>query len=526
MSLAALRSLLVAGAVLSRASSEAGPAGRRLSFAMITSYEPGSDVSQHSYIDLDQQEMEAHLGAASGPDFAKAKLIYSSGAHSGAYADVAVGALATALAKGARVRQPGVPAATGYMKAAAAAGATTIRVTYTSTCKEGGTSSPDVSGCFTAAGGSLTVAGASVGSPTAVQNGYRTLAGFSTAAQAKMAGQEYYAVYRAYYNMGDYAHRKVLDALDGAGTCSSCDSPARVEIAKKTSAYMNVWMYVIREMEDAIMDCQSGCLNCNDDPVHAWDEAVAFYSGSLEGPAGSSSGKLLYRLAVKRCGNFGTCGSTGTGVNALIMEQFTRGKNKLLQSKCVEVVPIKRRIVELMSVPLVQGSLRYAYKVDKLQGGSKERAEGDVFSAAVLPRVAACDVGAAQTISDNLAYAATSPMSSGFAAVKAAFESTYACLGVTCEDIGGLIRAGNDHYAGAEPCVTPTGLGAAAASSSSDDGPSTGLIVALVVVGVLVVVASAVAVFFFMRARKYQSLLDQKGGSGAPGITVGKMQDA
>ena len=43
--------------------------------------------------------------------------------------------------------------------------------------------------------------------------------------------------------------------------------------------------------------------------VHAWDEGVAFYTGSLEGAAygGSGDGKLLYRLAEKRCANFGTC---------------------------------------------------------------------------------------------------------------------------------------------------------------------------------------------------------------------------
>jgi len=64
-------------------------------------------------------------------------------------------------------------------------------------------------------------------------------------------------------------------------------------------------------------------------------------------------------------------------VNTLILEQFKMGQAKLLSGKCVEAVPIKRRIVQLMSVPLVQGSLRYAYKVDKLSGGSKEKAEGE-----------------------------------------------------------------------------------------------------------------------------------------------------
>merc|ERR1719450_2111500 len=111
-----------------------------------------------------------------------------------------------------------------------------------------------------------------------------------------------------------------MEALNGDGGCGTCDNIARVEIAKKTSAYMNVWMYVIREMEDAIMDCQQGCIDCNDDPVHAWDEAVAFYTGSLEGAPGNQrprlrrrldrvpgvagAGKMLYALADKRCRNF------------------------------------------------------------------------------------------------------------------------------------------------------------------------------------------------------------------------------
>jgi len=41
-------------------------------------------------------------------------------------------------------------------------------------------------------------------------------------------------------------------------------------------------MYVIREMEDAVADCKAGCEYCNDARVHAWDEAVAFYTGSIE----------------------------------------------------------------------------------------------------------------------------------------------------------------------------------------------------------------------------------------------------
>merc|ERR1719487_2527705 len=45
-------------------------------------------------------------------------------------------------------------------------------------------------------------------------------------------------------------------------------------------------------------------------------------------------------------------------------------------------------------------------------------------------------------------------MSDGFAKLKAALESTYACLGISCGDVGGLyLGAGTTYYKGAEPCT-------------------------------------------------------------------------
>jgi len=229
-----------------------------------------------------------------------------------------------------------------------------------------------------------------------------------------------------------------------------------------------VWMYVIREFEDAIQDCQAGCIDCNDDPVHAWDEGVAFYTGSLEGTDGSGSGKLIHALADKRCANFGTCSAAngGSAVNVALSYQFRLGQGKLVQGKCSEVPPIKRRIVELMSIPLVQGALRYAFKVGKMEGGSKEKAEGAAFSAAILPRIDVCDGSAAKTIADNMNIDSSSPMAGGFAKVKQAFESTYACLGITCADVGGIILSGTQYYESAEPC----GTSVAAAGSASPAG--------------------------------------------------------
>ena len=133
----------------------------------------------------------------------------------------------------------------------------------------------------------------------------------------------------------------------GPNTFSTLGDAARIEAVKKGTAYLNVWMYTVREFEDAIDDCTSCTTNCNEHSinsgsVHAWDEGVAFYTGSLEGPAygGNSNGKLLYRLAEKRCVNFGTCLASGTGatgtsqVNAALFELFDHGRDWLQQGRC------------------------------------------------------------------------------------------------------------------------------------------------------------------------------------------------
>merc|ERR1719265_2651041 len=417
----------------------------------LTGYEPRTDVTQHSRIDLDQAEMETHL-AAVPVAYDKAKQIYTMGGNSGGNAQLTVAALPKKAVKGMVVTQGA--SASGTVKKDADAGATSLTVSYATTCKEGGSDPQDSSGCFTTSA-ALTLDGTDVGQPSAVVNKYRTLAGFSTAALTKMSDQEFYIPYHSYYNNDAYAHTFVMSALEGTGAFAGQADIARIEGAKKGSAYMNVWMYVIREMEDAIADCKAGCLDCNDDPVHAWDEAVAFYSGSLEGVDGTPPGKLLHELADKRCKNFGSCvdGNTGMSkVNIAILEQFTFGKNKLLAGKCTEAIPIKKRIVALMSIPMVQGSLRYAYKVGKLSGEAKEKAEGAAFSAAILPRVAACNADHATIISDNMKMDAATPMGAGFAAVKQAFESNYACMGITCADIGGLLE-GSAYFEGAAPCV-------------------------------------------------------------------------
>jgi hypothetical protein len=289
----------------------------------------------------------------------------------------------------------------------------------------------------------------------------------------------------------DYANQWVLAAFAGSKTSFSngnanfalYDFEGKTEAVKKGTAYMNIWMYVIREMEDALDDCQEGCdfeTNCNDDPVHAWDEAVAFYSGSLEGKDGSSAGVLLHELADKRCANFKTCGdlandTTGTShVNLEIFREFSIGLNKLVQGQCASARDQKVRIEQLMAIPLIQGTLRYAYITDnEKDAGEKAEAEGATFAAAVLPLVHACNTEAAATIYNNMKVGQSG--SANFQQVKDAFESVYECMGIRGEYIGGLYDTTTGQYM----------KGAAPSGSSSGGGPNVGLIVGLTVGGIV-----------------------------------------
>jgi hypothetical protein len=285
-----------------------------------------------------------------------------------------------------------------------------------------------------------------------------------------------------YYGDSNYADKWINAAFVGSETnfasgrgnadFSIYGLTGRGEAAKKGTAYMAIFMYIIREFEDALDDCQINCISCNDDPVHAWDEGVAFYSGSLEGTDGSPTGVLFHELADKRCANFDTCideNNAKSAINDELFKLFNLGQGQLLSGKCEEARATKEKIVDLMYVPLIQGTIRYAYKVGEQSGGEKDKAEGAVFAASILPRIYAASETAATEIYNNMRVGASS---TDFKAVKKAFESVYGDLNIKCSDVGGLLSPEGDYYDGADPCKDNKG-----ASSKAVVGATIGSIV-------------------------------------------------
>ena len=99
-------------------------------------------------------------------------------------------------------------------------------------------------------------------------------------------------------------------------------------------------------------------------------------------------------------------------MNTELIKLFANGRDLLQQGDCSAVRPLVNQIISLMTVPLVQGSLRYAYKnsaagvMASAKNAAKNAAEGATFSAAVLPLVHNCNTASAAVVSANLKFGA------------------------------------------------------------------------------------------------------------------------
>merc|ERR1719424_539148 len=121
-----------------------------------------------------------------------------------------------------------------------------------------------------------------------------------------------------------------------------------------------------------------------------------------------------------------------------------------------------------MTVPLVQGTLRYAYKVGHVANdqSAKNAAEGSTFAATVLPMVNYCHAASATIVANHMKFGLTfdaagenpTPIASvpDFAKVKSALEAVYPCLGITCAHVGALDGVISSQTATAAKCTDPT----------------------------------------------------------------------
>ena len=308
------------------------------------------------------------------------------------------------------------------------------------------------------------------------------------------ADDEWWPVYEDYWgNDNNYADTFVQNAASG-----TLPEAMKKELIKKGIAYQVVWMYAVHSFDKGMRECN----------VEYWDQGMAYYIGSLEGEYETSAdyestGNLLYFLAQKRCAEFGTCATatdatTVAAVNKKIQSAEYAGDNRdrLYRAECTDarIATAFDGIVSQMTVPLVQGLLKYAWKADPANGAdgscggesgndaatvgavgddncAKSWAEGWAFAAAVLPQVHKCDASAATKIKENLDIESTAgPMTGGVKAVKDAIESVYDCLGISCTDVGEY-QAGGTVFDGMKKCTFAPSTDEGSTATGSNPSP-------------------------------------------------------
>ena len=291
----------------------------------------------------------------------------------------------------------------------------------------------------------------------------------------------------------------------------------RKEAIQKGLLYLNVYPYAIWEMQDQINDCNAGTLTANEDAsVKAWDEAVAFWAGSLtlghSYGAKIESDNFLFALGDKRCANFGTCanGFTGTAkVNQELLALFNLGKEGARSGDdCDAIDKIHEKIGTLMMLPFIQGTLRYLYYTKDAQE-AKTTGELWAFATAILPFVDAVNPAAAEALYKR---AWLLDFSGSYEADKKLLESTYSQFGVgagkgliTCDKIGDLYS---------DPLTV---LSANTCTSSSGDKDKLALPLGLGL-GALCLVFLGLAATFYTKERKVKLMYDDLVKIKAPPV--------
>jgi len=374
----------------------------------------------------------------------------------------------------------------------------------------------------------------------------RNIAGFSSGAEDKSSGNDettdvaykdnsYISVMNEYWSSKGldtytWGYQIINASFNGESIAGIIDMSTvgdyfRFEVIQKGIVYLNVFPYVIWEMQDAINDCNTGDIDMNDNSVHAWDEAVAFYTGSLEGVSqGGNNGldecldglcELQFMLADKRCTNFGTCTADYdmndfegySRVNHDIFSLFTQGRDQILgaahTAECPDTTDLMDEIAGRMLIPFIQGVQRYLYKTGVAATPSaKEAGELFAFASAVLPFIHKANPEAAEMLFNrawNLDYDTDDWMD-----IKYAIEDTYPQLGVgagegvvTCLQVGELT---DNSVVLSEACVDPS----TSDGGSEVPGWAIGLIIAL---AILLLATALYALFIRQKYSKALPLL-------------------
>jgi len=268
---------------------------------------------------------------------------------------------------------------------------------------------------------------------------YTSLAGIISDKERMSAGYWLW-IFEKYHGTPFYSHNTVVSSLKGTGRYESMSHLQRSEFSFKTLQFQAMYIHAVAYFYESVNRCKD-----NDSSAGLqWDLGVAAVIGSIEGsqPSGAPlhDGMLLFNLANKRCGQFGTCNEDdGAEIISEFMDEFVRGRDAALDFKCDDVKNAASRLAHILHIPVLQAVLRYAIKNESIQADSdsKDLAEGETFAIAVLPLLAEYKESAQKTVEVNMIIKkGKKPVADGPQAVADAINSAISHFGVTCAHVG------------------------------------------------------------------------------------------
>mmetsp|Transcript_89066 Transcript_89066/g.157660 ORF Transcript_89066/g.157660 Transcript_89066/m.157660 type:complete len:409 (-) Transcript_89066:46-1272(-) len=270
-------------------------------------------------------------------------------------------------------------------------------------------------------------------------------------------GDDRFKIFSAYYGSDDYMHSFVDAALKGTGNFNLNDK-ARQELIMKGIVLQGVLMASMSHLHKAVNECSVGSASALS--TQFLDQAWALYACS------ESKGPI--KLAEKRAPQFDTqttpfSEAGQSKVNTQLLAHFKDLQSYAQEGRCDDMQSTAKQVMAQMMVPVIQGMLREAFEVDPKEtethrgaDGFIEVVEGWAFARAVLPAINACSSQAAEIITRNMDTIHLGEngqhLPDGYKAVKAAVESTYLCLGISCSDVNAMVNPFKTGQLLWEPC--------------------------------------------------------------------------
>jgi hypothetical protein len=244
-----------------------------------------------------------------------------------------------------------------------------------------------------------------------------------------------------YFGVENSHDRAIMNAFDGSNFQFDMDTEQRRAFLVALMRYHVVPKYMMSVLGLALQVC--GDETNSKSPVLYWDAFAALYIGSLEGVEDGGSdddGLLLWGIANNRARQFNTQNDQFKAkINDEMTDLLFAGQTQLERRDCANFEKTASKALHLMMVPMIQSTIWYAIRNERLPIGSKDPdlGVGEIAALSLLPIVSKYDKQAAAVIERNMIISdGVKPVGEGAQVVANALFKILDDIGWGCVHVG------------------------------------------------------------------------------------------